>query len=55
MSKAIGMNELTNDANELKRKAKQRKRSIAIALALLAMVVMFYITAWVRFGNVLGS
>ena len=56
MSEQFGMYDLVDDdANEVKRKAQQRKRSIAIAWVLFAMVVMFYVTAWLRFGGIVSG
>ncbi len=50
------MNVLTDDdAKEEQRLAKQRKRSIAIALTLAALMVMFYVTAWLRFGGMVSG
>ncbi len=51
-----GMSALTDDdAKEEQRLAKQRKRSIAIALTLLALMVMFYVTAWLRFSGMVSG
>ena len=56
MSEQFGMYALVDDdANEVKRKAQQRKRSIAIGWVLFAMVVMFYVTAWLRFGGIVSG
>ena len=49
------MSELTNNANDDAYKAQQRKRSIAIGLTLFALVVMFYVTAWIKFGSGVGG
>ena len=45
---AVSSNE---DNDEAARRARQRRRSIAIALALVGLVVLFYVATLVRLGG----